>query len=66
MCNKKQPPEVFYKKAARKISSSHTSVLAIKKLLEKCINIHLKIPVLETLFNPIAGRQVYKFIKKRF
>ena len=26
----------------------------------------MKIPVLETLFNQIAGRQVYKFIKKRF
>ena len=38
----------------------------MKKLLEKFINIHMKIPVLETLFNQIAGRQVYKFIKKRF
>ena len=46
MNNKKQPPEVFYKKA----------------VLKKFLNIHRKIPVFESLLNRVAGLQVVTFI----
>ena len=47
--NKKQPPEVFCK----------------KRCPWKFRNIHRKTPVLESLFNKVAGLKAYNFIKKR-
>ena len=50
MNNKKQPPEVFFKKAAPK----NFSILTGKRVM------------LDSLFNQAADLQVYNFIKKRF
>ena len=46
---KKQPLEVFYKKA----------------VLKNFLKIHRKISVLKSLFNQVAGLWVYNFIKKK-
>ena len=48
MNSKKQPPEVFYKKA----------------VLKNFLNIHRKIPVFESLFNQVAGLQIFISAKK--
>ena len=47
---KRKPPEVFYKKA----------------VLKKCISIHRKTPVLESLYNQVTGLHACNFIKKKF
>ena len=50
MNNKKQPPEVFYKKA----------------VLKTFLNANRKISVFESLPNQVAALQISNFFKKRF
>ena len=60
--NMKMEDSKFFKFLLR---SSHHGCSIKKTVLKKSGNIHRKTPVLESLFNKVAGLQSCNFIKKR-